>query len=155
MVQCWSIAYGALQHHRRAGFTYAQHCLPLLLDAVSEAPHPPSLIFTGATASLKASAQFASFASGKFALRALGQSLAREFGPRGVHVAHVIIDGLIDTPRARGFAGKDQVMISPDAVSDEYFDNVCRYDADKFKQNRSPKVIGTCILRISLRLLKS
>ncbi|ETS85021.1 hypothetical protein PFICI_03046 [Pestalotiopsis fici W106-1] len=105
----------------RAGFTYAQHCLPLLLDAVSQAPHPPSLIFTGATASLKASAQFASFAAGKFALRALTQSLAREFGPRGVHVAHVIIDGLIDTPRARGFAGKDQVMISPDAIAESYW----------------------------------
>ncbi|KAH6652292.1 short-chain dehydrogenase [Truncatella angustata] len=105
----------------RAGFTYAQHCLPLLLESVSDAPHPPSLIITGATASLKASANFASFAAGKFALRALSQSLAREFGPRGVHIAHVIIDGLIDTPRAREFVGKDQAMISPDSIAESYW----------------------------------
>lgn len=52
-----------------------------------------TLIFTGATASLKGSAQFAAFAPAKFATRALSQSLAREFGPQGVHVAHVIVDG--------------------------------------------------------------
>lgn len=50
---------------------------------------------------MKASAKFASFAAGKFALRALSQSIAKEFGPRGVHVAHVIVDGLVDTPMAK------------------------------------------------------
>jgi NAD(P)-dependent dehydrogenase (short-subunit alcohol dehydrogenase family) len=55
--------------------------------------HPPTLIFTGATASIKGSAQCASFATGKFAMRALAQSLAREFGPKGIHVSHAIIDG--------------------------------------------------------------
>lgn len=83
-------------------------------------PHPPSLIITGATASVKASAHFSSFAAGKFALRGLSQSLAREFGPRGVHVAHAIVDGLIDTPRAREYVagGQEAIMISPDAVGD-------------------------------------
>lgn len=50
---------------------------------------------------MKASANFASFAAGKFALRALSQSIAKEFGPKGVHVAHVIVDGLVDTPMAK------------------------------------------------------
>jgi len=60
-----------------------------------------------------------SFASGKFALRALSQSLAREFGPKGVHVSHAIIDGVIDIPRTKEWlkdAGPD-AKISTDGVS--------------------------------------
>jgi len=60
-----------------------------------------------------------SFASGKFALRALSQSLAREFGPKGVHVSHAIIDGVIDIPRTKEWlkdAGPD-AKISADGVS--------------------------------------
>ncbi|KAK6076682.1 short chain dehydrogenase [Seiridium cupressi] len=104
-------------------FSFAQNCMPLLLDSVSSSPHPPSLIITGATASLKASANLSSFAAGRFALRALGQSLAREFGPQGVHVAHAIIDGLIDTPRVREHMSnvKEGTMISPEAIADSYW----------------------------------
>ena len=61
-----------------------------------------------------------SFASGKFALRATGQSLAREFGPKGVHVAHAIIDGVIDIPRTHDWpvnGGVEGGKISSDAVS--------------------------------------
>ena len=61
-----------------------------------------------------------SFASGKFALRATGQSLAREFGPKGVHIAHAIIDGVIDIPRTKEWpinGGVDDGKISSDAVS--------------------------------------
>jgi NAD(P)-dependent dehydrogenase (short-subunit alcohol dehydrogenase family) len=58
-----------------------------------------TIIFSGATASLRGGANFAAFASAKFALRGLAQALAREFGPKGVHVAHVVIDGLIDAPQ--------------------------------------------------------
>ena len=58
-----------------------------------------TLIFTGATASLRGSAQFAAFAAAKGGLRQLAQSMARELGPKGVHVASVIIDGVIDSPR--------------------------------------------------------
>jgi short-subunit dehydrogenase len=57
-----------------------------------------TILFTGATASLRGSAQFAGFAASKFALRALAQSMARELGPKGVHVAHIIVDGPINTP---------------------------------------------------------
>ena len=60
-----------------------------------------TLLFTGATASLRGAAGFAAFAGGKAALRALAQSMARELGPQGLHVAHVVIDGLIDTAFAR------------------------------------------------------
>ena len=56
-----------------------------------------TILFTGATASVRGAAGFAAFAGGKAALRALAQSMAREVGPQGLHVAHVIIDGLIDT----------------------------------------------------------
>ncbi|MGY6369562.1 SDR family NAD(P)-dependent oxidoreductase, partial [Proteus mirabilis] len=56
-----------------------------------------TIIFTGATASLRGRAHFAAFSGAKFALRALAQSMARELGPKGIHVAHPIIDGAIDT----------------------------------------------------------
>jgi short-subunit dehydrogenase len=58
-----------------------------------------TILFTGATASLRGSAKFGVFAAAKFAFRALAQSMAREFGPQGIHVAHIIIDGGINTPR--------------------------------------------------------
>jgi NAD(P)-dependent dehydrogenase (short-subunit alcohol dehydrogenase family) len=94
--------------------------LPRLLKATETHPtHPPTLIFTGATASLKASANFSSFAVSKFATRALAQSLTREFGPKGIHVAHAIIDGIIDTPGTADYmkdAGPD-AKIDPDTVS--------------------------------------
>lgn len=81
-----------------------------------------TLLFTGATASLRGGPRSASFAMGKFGLRALTQSLAREFGPRGIHVAHVVIDGVIDTTRkhARGGQGAAQTL-SPDAIAETYW----------------------------------
>ena len=100
-------------------FLFAQAVLPGLLESVPSSPHPPSLIITGATASLRGSANMSSFASGKFALRATGQSLAREFGPKGVHVAHAIIDGVIDIPRTRDWpvnGGVEDGKISSEAV---------------------------------------
>jgi len=105
-------------------YLFAQATLPLLLDSVESSPHPPSLILTGATASLRGSATSASFASGKFALRATGQSLAREFGPKGVHVAHAIIDGVIDIPRTHDWpvnGGAPDGKISADAIADSYW----------------------------------
>lgn len=65
-----------------------------------------------------------SFASGKFALRATGQSLAREFGPKGVHVAHAIIDGVIDIPRTHDWpvnGGVPDGKINADAIADSYW----------------------------------
>lgn len=102
------------------GILFSQSFLPLLLAGVQAQPkHPPSLIFTGATASVKSSAHMSSFSTGKWAQRALSQSLAKEFGPQGVHVAHAIIDGIIDTPGTKEWmkdAGPD-AKLSPDSVS--------------------------------------
>jgi NAD(P)-dependent dehydrogenase (short-subunit alcohol dehydrogenase family) len=67
-----------------------------------------TVIFSGATAGLRGGANFAAFASAKFALRGLAQALAREFGPKGIHVAHVVIDGLIDTPETNRRFGPAQ-----------------------------------------------
>lgn len=67
---------------------------------------------------MRGGANFSSFATGKFAMRALTQSLAREFGPQGVHVAHAIIDGIIDIPRTKEWkVDKPDGKISPEAVS--------------------------------------
>ncbi|KAF2842303.1 NAD(P)-binding protein [Patellaria atrata CBS 101060] len=108
----------------KGAFLFSQATLPLLLKSTERNPnHPPTLIFTGATASVKGSPQFSSFANGKFALRALSQSLAREFYPKGVHVAHAIIDGVIDIPKTKEWlkdAGPD-AKINPDAIADSYW----------------------------------
>ncbi|WP_164011485.1 SDR family NAD(P)-dependent oxidoreductase [Pyxidicoccus trucidator] len=82
-----------------------------------------TLLFTGATASLRGGPRSAAFATGKFGLRALAQSLAREFGPRGIHVAHVVIDGVIDTTRthARGALRQPAELLSPDALAETYW----------------------------------
>lgn len=102
---------------RNGGFNFAQATLPLMLPSTGQTSNPPTLIFSGATASLKGGTALAAFAAGKFALRALAQSLAREFGPQGIHVSHVIIDGIIDTPHTKQF-GSDQpdAKLNPNSV---------------------------------------
>lgn len=82
-----------------------------------------AFIVSGATASLRGGNKFSAFASAKFALRGLSQSLAREFQPKGVHVAHVILDGIIDTPKSRELHGMDPArMMSPDDIAQAYLD---------------------------------
>jgi len=110
----------ARPNNSKGFYLFSQAVLPLLLQSVESAPYPPSLIVTGATASLRGSATMSSFASGKFALRATTQSLAREFGPKGIHVAHVIQDGVIDIPRTKEWpvnGGVPEGKINSDAVS--------------------------------------
>lgn len=87
-------------------------------EAAQAGAHPPTLVFTGATASVKSNARVAAFATGKYALRALALSIAREFAPRGVHVAHAIIDGMIDIPRVREMFPDlaTEAKISPEGV---------------------------------------
>ncbi len=86
-----------------------------------------TIIFTGATASLRGSANFAGFSVGKMALRGLAQSMARELGPMGIHVAHTIIDGAIDTEFVsklfpERYALKDQDgILNPDHIADAYW----------------------------------
>ncbi|KAK4122702.1 NAD(P)-binding protein [Parathielavia appendiculata] len=114
----------SLAANARGLYNFAQATLPSLLESVPTSPHSPSLIISGATASVRGSARFGLFAAGKFAVRALGQSLAREFGPQGVHVAHVVLDGVIDIPRTKGYTvneGKEDGKISADAIAESYW----------------------------------
>lgn len=102
----------------QGAFLAAREVLPAMV-----AKGAGTILFTGATAGLRSSAGFAGFAVGKFGLRALAQSMAREFGPQGVHVAHVIIDGMIDTPTVReNFPNRaDDTFLAPDAIADQYW----------------------------------
>jgi len=75
-----------------------------------------SILYTGATASVRGAAGFAAFAGGKAALRALAQSMARELGPKGVHVAHVIVDGMIDTAFTRAQFAEHVATVGPQGI---------------------------------------
>jgi NAD(P)-dependent dehydrogenase (short-subunit alcohol dehydrogenase family) len=79
-----------------------------------------AILFTGASASVKGYAQSAPFAMGKFALRGLAQSLAREVSPRGIHVAHVVIDGGIRSGRRPPSPDKPDALLDPDAIAATY-----------------------------------
>ncbi len=86
-----------------------------------------TILFTGATASTRGSANFAAFAGAKHALRALAQSMARELGPRGIHVGHVVVDGAIDTEFIRTqfperYAQKQRDgILDPDHIAENYW----------------------------------
>ena len=86
-----------------------------------------TLIFTGASASLRGKAMFAQFASAKAGLRSLAQAMAREFGPKGIHVAHIVIDGIVDGDRLRNIAPAfiekqgEQGALDPAAIAESYW----------------------------------
>ncbi len=86
-----------------------------------------TIIFTGATAALRGAANFAAFAGAKHGLRALAQSMARELGPKGIHVAHIVVDGAIDTDFIRTnfperYALKDRDgILNPDHIAENYW----------------------------------
>ena len=98
-------------------------CLGAMMSAQAVIPHMAArgkgtVIFSGATAGIRGGANFAAFASAKFALRGLAQSLAREFGPRGVHVAHLVLDGLIDEAQTdRRFGASPSARMQPEAIA--------------------------------------
>jgi NAD(P)-dependent dehydrogenase (short-subunit alcohol dehydrogenase family) len=105
------------------GFLVGREAVRAMLAAPREGRHHGTLIFTGATASLRGGALFHNLAVPKFGLRALAQSMAREFQPQGVHVAHVVIDGQIESDRpGRSVAerGADAV-IDPNAIAESYY----------------------------------
>lgn len=109
--QCWRAnCYG--------GFLAAREVLPAMVERGRG-----TVIFTGATASMRGGAGFSCLAVGKFGLRALAQSLGRELGPKGIHVAHVVIDGQIDTPtNLERFADRDRrTFLSSDAIAESYW----------------------------------
>ena len=110
------------REHALGGFQVAQAALPVLL-----ARGEGSLFFTGASGSLRGKANFAPFASAKAALRNLAQSLAREFGPQGIHVGHVVVDGGIEgerllsrVPQLKDQRGPDG-LLNIDAIADAYW----------------------------------
>ena len=87
-----------------------------------------TILFTGATASVRGGAGYAAFAGGKAALRALAQSMARELGPEGIHVAHVVVDGAIDTDFTRQRAGDHYEerkaadgILNPESIAENYW----------------------------------
>lgn len=102
-------------------FLAAKNVLPDMLKNKANSDTKNTFIVTGATASVRGGSQFSGLSVGKFGLRSLAQSMAREFGPQGIHVAHVIVDGKIDT-------GSDYVkhiekskLLNPDAMADVYW----------------------------------
>ncbi|MCF4165532.1 SDR family NAD(P)-dependent oxidoreductase [Zavarzinia compransoris] len=105
-----------------AGMLVGQGALRAMLPAGKG-----TIIYTGASASLRGRPMFAPFASAKAGLRAIAQSMAREFGPQGIHVAHVVIDGVVDGERVRGFLpgfieGKGaDAALDPAAVAETYW----------------------------------
>ena len=110
------------REHALGGFHLAQAALPTLIENGGG-----SLIFTGASGSLRGKANFAPFAAAKAALRNLAQSIAREYGPQGVHVGHVVIDGGIEgerllsrLPELKDQRGPDG-MLHIDAIADAYW----------------------------------
>jgi NAD(P)-dependent dehydrogenase (short-subunit alcohol dehydrogenase family) len=99
-------------------FYSAQQVLPAMVEAGRG-----TILLTGASAALRGKARFSALAVGKFGLRALAQSMAREFGPQGVHVSHIIVDGQINTPRIREMMPdrEDHTLLSPDAIAETYW----------------------------------
>lgn len=98
------------------GFLVAQQALRRMVPRGSGA-----ILFTGASASVKGYAQSAPFAMGKFALRGLAQSLAREFSPQGIHVAHFVIDGGIRSATRAEPADAPDSLLDPDAIAETYW----------------------------------
>jgi NAD(P)-dependent dehydrogenase (short-subunit alcohol dehydrogenase family) len=97
------------------GFLVAQQAARRML-----AKKHGAILFTGASASVKGYAQSAPFAMGKFALRGLAQSMARELAPQGVHVVHVVIDGGIKSARRSEMADGPESLLDPDAIASTY-----------------------------------
>ena len=100
-----------------AGFLVGQQAARRML-----AKKHGAILFTGASASIKGYAQSAPFAMGKFALRGLAQSMARELSPQGIHVAHIVIDGGIRSPSRADPPDKPDSMLDPDAIAQTYLD---------------------------------
>ncbi len=106
-----------------------------------------TIIFTGATASIRGGATFASFSSAKHALRALAESMARELGPAGIHVGHIIVDGMIDSEAVRE-KFPDQVgalpeggLLNPDHIAEAYWSMYTQpKDAWTFEMDVRPSV---------------
>jgi NAD(P)-dependent dehydrogenase (short-subunit alcohol dehydrogenase family) len=99
------------------GFLVAQEAAKRMLPRAHGA-----IFFTGASASVKGYAQSAPFAMGKFALRGLAQSMARELAPQGIHVGHIVVDGGIRSQSRPVPADKPDSLLDPGAIAQAYLD---------------------------------
>ncbi len=107
----------SLQSTSQTLFVAMQVLLPSMVEAGKG-----TVIVSGATASIRGGAKFSAFASAKFALRGLTQALAREFQPAGIHIAHVLLDGIIDTAKSRELHNLDPAkMMLPEDIASQYF----------------------------------
>jgi NAD(P)-dependent dehydrogenase (short-subunit alcohol dehydrogenase family) len=105
------------------GFLVGREAARAMLGNSMERRHRGTIVFTGATGSLRGGANFVNMAVGKFGLRAVAQSMAREFQPQGIHVAHTIIDGQIESDRPgrnQAERGADSVL-NPNAIAEAYY----------------------------------
>ncbi|KAH9205814.1 oxidoreductase [Leptodontidium sp. 2 PMI_412] len=114
---------GSLEPTLKGAFNFAHATLPLMLnDEQNTHKYPPTLIFTGATAALKGGSGLSAFAMSKFGIRAMSQALAREFGPKGIHVSHAIIDGIIDTEKTKAYSQDiPDSKIDPNWIAESYW----------------------------------
>ena len=103
------------------GFLVAQQAARRML-----AKRRGAILFTGASASVKGYPQSAPFAMGKFALRGLAQSMARELAPQGIHVAHFVIDGGIARPGRVAPSAEPDSLLDPDAIAASYLNVMCQ-----------------------------
>src|SRR5580704_917006 len=99
------------------GFLVAQEAAKRMVPKAHGA-----IFLTGASAGVKGYAQSAPFAMGKFALRGMAQSMARELSPQGIHIAHIVVDGGILSPRRPNPPDKPDAMLDPDAIAQSYLD---------------------------------
>ena len=109
--QAWRVScYGA--------FLCSREAVPDMLESGAGA-----ILFTGATSSIRGRDGALAFSSAKFAMRGLAEAMAREYWPRGIHVAHIVVDGVIDTPavRERFNPGPDEPLLNPDTMADAYW----------------------------------
>ncbi|ORE86342.1 short-chain dehydrogenase/reductase SDR [Oceanococcus atlanticus] len=111
----------------RSGFLVAQQAVACMLEYPERDQGRGTILFTGASASLRGKAGFAAFAQAKAGLRMLSQALAREFGPQGIHVAHVIVDGAVDGHRLREHlsdainAKGEDGCLNPQSIAETYW----------------------------------
>lgn len=114
--RCWRTAC-------LGGFLVGREAARAMLSQKAGGHQKGTILFTGATASLRGGANFLNLATGKFGLRAVAQSMAREFQPQGIHVAHVIIDGQIESDRPGRSAAERGVdaVLSPAAIAESYY----------------------------------
>jgi len=115
------VAPSRLEADFKTGAYGALLCSQQVLPAMREAGKG-TVLFTGASASLRGSAGFGSFAVAKHGLRVLAQSLAKEVGPEGVHVSHVVVDAMVDMPVVRGLVDMpEDRLLDPAAAAEVYW----------------------------------